>query len=163
MLFLDETDSPQYQKLESPDHWLELRATNDKKKSHWDHFSEDTGVLAQLSGSTCPQMSSLSAFHSCFAFVALLLWVSNQHLGFYIDLLVDCEMKIKMRRKASSEGRLSFSYHIFVRSSRVYPGLLHTQHPAGRIVPVWARGKIKYGLPWWQWWLRDISVTNLVH
>ena len=107
------------------------------------------------------QMSSLSVSQPCFAFVALLLWVSNQHLGFYIDLLVDCEMKIKMRRKASSEGRLSFSYHsFFVRSSRVYPGLLHTQHPAGRIVPVWARGKIKYGLPWWQWWLREISVTN---
>ena len=113
MLFLDETDIPQYQKLESPDHRLELRATNDKKKSHWDHFSEDTGVLAQLSGSTCPQMSSLSAFHSCFAFVALLLWVSNQHLGFYIDLLVDCEMKIKMRRKLEEKlhQRVVFHFH----------------------------------------------------
>ena len=60
MLFLDETGSLQYQKLESPDHRLEKRATNDKKlaKSHWDNFSEDTGVLAQLGGSTCPQMSS---------------------------------------------------------------------------------------------------------
>ena len=141
MLFLDETDIPQYQKLESPDHRLELRATNDKKlaKSHWDNFSEDTGVLAQLGGSTCPQMSSDELSHPFI--LVLLLWlrccgVSNQHLGFYIDLLVDCEMKIKMRRKASSEGRLSFSYHIFVRSSRVYPGLLHTQHPAGQIVPV---------------------------
>ena len=90
-------------------------------KSHWDNFSEDTGVLAQLGGSTCPQMSS-DELSQPFILV-LLLWlrccgVSNQHLGFYIDLLVDCEMKIKMRRKLEEKlhQRVVFHFHTIASS-----------------------------------------------
>ena len=63
-------------------------------------------------------MSSLSVSQPCFAFVALLLWVSNQHLGFYIDLLVDCEMKIKMRRKLEEKlhQRVVFHFHTIASS-----------------------------------------------